>query len=728
MHSSAICPREVREKNHDFLDHLLRIEPLFDYPPEARDSFEIYLESVKWLIYRIIPPKLFSLAQSIESLEEVEKIESFYKQLESLIPLSKGTQKKIEAPSTLSFVTLCQANYTHGVGRFLADIYSRWLIPGKQLNLVYVHSLAFAFQLRPSHGYFLHELFVKVENKKDLSLVYAHLPNIHKEIAINILAVQYARKVVSITNLSVEQKRIIIQENISSLLNRPSKETNNTIFDQMHHFFVKVLAEEKISSIKEQIAPLGELRPQIFERDMFHELQNFSLLLKDNFTALRDSKHLTRMIAYGYLFRKVISNLILSNPHVRHLVIKLLHTKILIDNELKKVVGVLIAINLLRENEIIGEKHLFKAIQSILPLAEKVPDTFIQDKNPNGQMRAIYVEVYKKEGFFTKEEIQNLKQRLSNEIKSRVESVINPIFMPRNEEEVMRNILILSNQLKYIHDIPQVIITFHKQTELELTFTIILLRILKPGYSPLQHLFAKYKSKAKFSDHEVRSVGLVRKKYPKEGNVFEMHLEKKFFLRKDFSVDLRQARRAAFHILNDMLQEIRDYNGGMISKQLEVLSELKKLLLQINIRNDFLLENFFYSLSPNYMQSILPSLILKKVFLFLLEALENDYQAHIYFLKTQIVEGYFLLSIGAVNPSFKDFIEKKLESFEFEPSSLTSSFVKMQDISCLSFILKYSDSDQHQKFLQTIIEGVKIWKSTVQKTISKNFFSELKLE
>ncbi|MBS0585730.1 MAG: hypothetical protein JSR76_05460 [Verrucomicrobia bacterium] len=722
-----LLPLDLPAIGPTVLDLLLEVEPLFECPSDAKESFKAYLESIKWLIYRVIPKDLLLFGKSIESLDERDKIEAFYKQLEEAIPISHATETKGQVPCTLSFATLCQANYTHGVGRFLADIYSRWLVPGKQLTLVYMHSLAFAFTLKPDHGYYLHELFVTIDNKKDLSILEAHLSNVQKEIQLNILAVQYARKIISLKSLTSEQKRIIIQENISSLLHRPQKEIEDSIFDHMHHLFIKVSAEEKISSIKEHISPLVELRPQIFERDIFHQLQNFAILFKDTFTVKRDSKHLTRMIAYGYLFRKVITNLILSEPHVRHLSIKLLHTNLLIGNEIKPVIGILITINFLRDNEIIGDKHLFKAIQSILPNAEKVPDSVIHDRHTQGQVRTIYMEVYKQQGLFTRQEIKNLKARLFNEIKTRIESVINPIFMPRNEEEVLRNILTLSNQLKYIQDIPQVIITFHKQTDSKLTFTIILLRILKGDYQPLQKLFTKHKAKVKFSDHEIRTVGLVRKKYPKEANIFEMHLEKKFFLRKDFSVDLSEARKAAFHTLTDMLGELRDYNGGMISKRLEVLGELKKLLLQINIRNDFLLENFFYSLSPNYMQSILAPHILKKVFLFLLEALENNYNTHIYFLKTQIVEGYFLLAIGAVNPSFKEFIEKKLELFEFEPSSLTSSFVNMQDISCLSFILKFSDSDQHQKFLQTIIEAVKIWKETVQKTLSKDIFSGLKL-
>lgn len=710
------------EHSNLVIDQLLKIEPLFDYPDDVAASFEIYLQSLQVLISRVLPKDILDFGNTILSYDSEKKIDEFYQRILLALPQVSWSKGGESSPHIVSITTLCQAEYTHGVGRFLGDTYSRWIIPGKQLQLVYVHSLAFRFSLNPSVGFFIHELFIKVDTKKDLHLVQEHMPSLVREVVLNISAVQHARKVISLKPLTIDQKRVIIQENISSLLNSPSKENSYSIFDQMHHFLIKVSAEEKVTQIKEQISPLLEFRPQIFDRNIFHELQNFVFLFKDAFVANRHLAHLSRMISYTYLFRKVLIHACLSHPNQRHLNIKLLHTKMEIEGETKKIIGVLLGINILSENELIGEKHVFKAIQSILPGAQKIQESVIADKKFNSNVKTLYLEIYKKEGNFSLDDLKALKKRLPREIKTRIESVINPIFMPRNEEEVMRNILILSNQLKYAHDIPHVIISFHKQTETKLFFSLILLRVLKPEDEKLEKLFLKQKSKAQFSDHEIKTVGLIRKKYPKEANIFEIHLEKKQFLRKDFSVDLSQARRYVYHTICDMLGDVRDYNGGMISKQNEVLNELKKLLLQINIRNDFILENFFYSLMPNYMQSIAKPMILKKLFLLVLEAIEHDYANHFYFLKTQIVEDHFLLTIGAINPTIKDFVEERLERLDLESATFTSSFVNIYDISCLSFMLKFTDSDQHQLFLQCIIETIKIWKETMQKTIPSTFF------
>ncbi len=722
LRSLDILPEDLPEESisldSGFLPHLLEITAPFSCPDENKDSFLHYFSALQLIIKRLIPHDVLEKAKFIESFQEKKTIEEFYDALEEQVPIVTWSKTTKESPYIISIAVLCSSEYTHGVGRFVSDTCSRWLIPGKQLPIVNVLSMAFRFKLFPQRGYFLHELFIRIDNPNDLTLVKASLPSLSKEIKLNILAVQHARNVIALKPLTIDQKKIIIQENIASLLDRPSKEFDHNIFDQMRHFLIKVSAEEKVTQIKEQIAPLLEFRPQVFERDIYNDLQYFILQFKDQFTVARDLKHLTRIISYKYLFHKSLTNYVLSQPHQRQLSIKILKTTIRDDQKVTPILGVLIGINLLRENEIFEERHVLKAIQSCIPNAVKVKDSSIIDRRGANKVRTIYLEVEKKgSGNFSIQEIQELRKRLPTEIKGRIESVINPIFMPRNEEEVMRNILILSNQLKYVHDIPQVIITFHKQTQTKISFTVILLRLLKPEDESLQKLFSKTKQGVKFSDHDVKMVGFLRKKYPKEANVFEVHLDKTAFLRKDYSLDLYEARRSVFSELTKMLGDIRDYNGGMISKQNEVLTDLKKLLLQINIHQDFLLENYFYSLNPTYMQSLLSPAILKKHFLMLLEALEHDYNKNIFFLKTQVVDDYFLLVLGAINPTFKDFISQCVESMNLESVSLTSSFVNAYDISCLSYLLRFNDPKCHEEFMKTIIQNVRIWKSTLESQV-----------
>lgn len=713
---------DVKYEDGDTLSELLRLKLNFNPPPEGKDQFEGMLASLSKVIREALPEEIIAFGESISSLNDFEQVNEFYHKIIDLIPIISWTKNPDSPPCTFSIATLCPAVDTQGVGRFLCDMYSRWPIPGKVLGLPYVNTIAIQFVNFPHYQFLIQQLVAIVDNAKDLSILSMNLPNLAEEIRLNILSVQHARRVISLTPLTLDQKKLIIQENILSLLDRPGKEVDSNLFDHMHHFLIKASAEKKVTQIKEQIAPLLEYQPKYFERDIFSELQNLVVLFQDEFVANRAMRHLTRIISYMYLQRKLTTNEALSHPHQRHLFVKLIHAKLPVENEMRPVLGVLVSINILRENEVIGERHVFSAIQSLIPKAHKVSGSTVIDRRANNNVRMIYLEIYHEDGVFPIDQVKLLTKRLSPEIKTRIESVINPIFMPRNEEEVMKNILVLSNQLKYVQDIPQVMINFHKQTTSKISFTVILLRVNKPEDLPLQKLFSKFKSTVTFSEHEVKSVGVLRKKYPKEANIFEMQLAKKNFLRKDYSVDLNAARRFIYNTLCEMVGEVRDYNGGMISKQGEVLNSLKKLLLQINIHNDFLLENFFYSLAPNYMQSILKPFVLKKLFLIVLEALEHDYSKNILFLKTQIVDNYFLVTLGSVNATFKEFIEQKLETLDLPPSTLTSSFVNIYEISCLSYILQFREPEEHQKFLQLIIESAKGWKEMMQKNMAGNFF------
>ena len=299
-------------------------------------------------------------------------------------------------------------------------------------------------------------------------------------------------------------------------------------------------------------------------------------------------------------------------------------------------------------------------------------------------------------------------------MKTRIETVINPIFIQKNEEEVMRNILVLSNQLKYVHDIPQIIISFLKQTDDSLSFIVVLTRILRGGDRPLKLLLSNCPKEIGIDNHEVRAMGLLRKKYPKEANVFEVHIEKQRFLREDFSLDLYEARRVVYDSLSRVLGDIRDYNGGMISKQNEALVELTKLLLEEDISNNFLIENYFYSLKPIYMQSVLPPIILKKQFMMLVQLTEHDYSQQPYFMQMQIVDNYFILMLGSMSPTFKDIIINSIENCGINSNDLTSSLLNSHDVLCLGYLYQFANPKDYENLLICVTEGIKKWQKSIQ--------------
>jgi len=300
---------------------------------------------------------------------------------------------------------------------------------------------------------------------------------------------------------------------------------------------------------------------------------------------------------------------------------------------------------------------------------------------------------------FEKENSQPLTSL--RELKMGIENIIHPVFMPRNEEEVMRNILSLSQQLKYVKDIPQVVISFEAQTEKDLSFTIILLRLLRGHELPIHDIFQQARSHFLFYGYECKHVGYIRKKYIKEANVFKVKLEKKPFLRKDYSLDLFKARQAVFTELVNMLGEIRDFNGGILSKQHEIFHALKEELSTINPSQDFLLENFFYSITPSLMQNLLPLSALKTLFLLLFEVIEDDPEG-LFFKSKQQGDYFFAVSCSPCT-SFKD-VSSLVHHLPFAPPDLTYTSVNIYEISCIGYLFRCEDINQAHAFLHSLEE------------------------
>ena len=299
----------------------------------------------------------------------------------------------------------------------------------------------------------------------------------------------------------------------------------------MQSFWLHVSAEDKIKQLQEQFSPYIEQRPKIFDRDIFHEIKYSLLLFNDRFTGMRDLRHVSRLISFQYLFRKTLMRACMELPEERHVSLKLIKLTLPSwTNQKNNAIGIIGAMNVLRENELFEERHIVEAISHCLPHIRKVEHSVVLDRRSHDPIRVFYLEIEKKDSTgFSLDEMRELKKKLPRELKESVENVLHPVLMPRNEEEIMRNIFLLSQQLKYLNDLPQVIISFNAQTEQQLQFTVILLRILRGDDLSLAEIFSKSPTDLTIADLEIKKVGLLRKRYPKEANVFKVSLDKKQF-------------------------------------------------------------------------------------------------------------------------------------------------------------------------------------------------------
>lgn len=487
-----------------------------------------------------------------------------------------------KAPCALSVLMLCK--YRLNACNFFYDMVSRWLLPQKRVNV----ELFFASDVRLPHLsddlLSVAEIVVHLRSAQDVEEVRRNLHAIETEIRLGVVSNYHARRILEFKGLSADGKTAMIQEKIGSLIQSHSKDFDQGIFSQMQHFLVCV---------------------------------------REDFKNLRDYHHISRIISNLHSLRKFIKQNVQVYPNKRHVIFKFLKTKLSPSTQKEKpVLGILAGLNFLKEHEVFETGHLIGAIQKNLPAIRLVEGSTFVDRG-EGSLQVMYLEIEKGDGSdFNLEEIQLLKISLPDQIKGHIEQLTHPIFMPRNEEEVLRNIMSLSRQLRFIGDMPQIIISLDEQKGGELHFTVILVRVIAENVPGLQDLFASKRSSLKYIPDRVRRVGQLRRKYVKEATVFRTVLTSDSFLRLDHSVDLTKARQHILAEVGRVVGPVRDYNGGMIYKLNESLNALKTALGRH--AEPILLEKFFYSLVPIEMRSSLETEPLKQFFLTLLQSVKTE--------------------------------------------------------------------------------------------------------
>lgn len=533
----------------------------------------LYPQLIEASLRQIFPdPLLF------ENLLEHDAKERF----EAKLPLFRWFRRE----GYLSLHLICR--HRLNIGKFFYEMIQRWLVPGRRLDVTSFFSSDFKFPNMGSQLYTLAEMSVRIDSEIEWEAAEHNLRIIDAEIRLGMVSVYHASRLLEMHLLSSQDKVGVLQEKISKLIQR---------------------------------------NPDEIDYDIFGELQHFIVMSKDEFKTPREPHHLSRIIALFYLFRKMIDTDREQRSGKRHIRLKLASVQLNLPWGLKKVLAVCVALNFLNSHELFEERHLFRALQNGLSGIKAVPDSFFANEGITDKIHTLYLEIEKDNGSdFTAEEVRRLRRFLPEELKGAIEVPLHSLFMPRNEEEIIRHIVTLSGQLRFVKDKPQLILMFDEQKEGDLYFTVVVVRILGPDAVPLQTLFPKDKSFLTYIPDRIKRMGMVRKRYPKEATVFRVKFSSHPFLRDDHSVDLFRARQAVVQELHDLIGDLRDYTGGMIAKQIEVLSALQHLMGEGGRSQTRLLEAFFHAIYPIEARSIVSPEALKKLFLLWKELLETPSQ------------------------------------------------------------------------------------------------------
>lgn len=635
------------------IDNLPRIH--VDFISSSQHSNDkLYLALIKNILRQILPGTFFDLCGKKRDTPK-EIVDYLY----SLIPLITS-KHSAEYPSNISFFVMYK--YRPDAFKFFFEMISRWLIPGKRLNVLLFYAVDFIFPDLSGDVYTICEVSIHPSSNEELDEIQRNLPIIESELSMGVLSAYHARRILEIKGLSNDEKTAMIQEYIAFMIAR---------------------------------------RPREFSNDLFTDMQHVLVMCRDDFKSARTVRHLSRIICIQYLLRGFLRDALKSASEKRHLFLKIFKAKVRKSAEPPKyVLGMIVAVNFLREKEIFDETHLIKAISNYIPSARAVENSFFFNRRGNEPICTLYLEIVKADGTnFTGEEMQLLRRELPADLEGRIEHLVHPVFMPRNEEEIMRNILTLGQQIKYLRDVPQLLITFDEQTHHMLHFTVAIVRVARPESLPIQEMFKKADTFLEYTNDRCKTIGYIRRKYRKEATVFRAKVPKEAFLRRDHSVDLYKARQAVVSEISNVIGEVRDYNGGMISKQNELLNRVRELLKDHRKYNDFILENFFFSLNPVIMRTVLEPEALQKLFMMLLEAI-SDGVSHEerYSMKIRAEPNFVFVMVASEDRKIDDKLARDLSSMKLPSTAMASSAVTLKDTLYLGYIYRCDDPQKQRQF------------------------------
>lgn len=572
--------------------------------------------------------------------------------------------EKLPGNSTLQYSIRFLCHIRPGVSRFFYDMTSRWLIPNKKTSIIAFFVVDFHFQDR-DELYTIGEIILCLEELEDEWTLLQNMKALQKEIILGARSPYLANRILEIKGLS---------------------------------------SSEKVAYIHERIAHIVRKIPSLFDYDIFPKMQHFLIIASDEFKIAHEWRHMSRIIYIFYLFQKNIRSSLEKLPYQRHLLFKFVPLRLRHPLGIRKALSIFIGLNFLKEHEVFDKRHMIKAIMKTMPELSILEDSFLIDKQ--GKCICLYIEVEKIDGEkFSLEEIKSLAAKFPNQVEDCIEYLLRPVFMPRNEEEVMRNLVLLSQQLKYVKDVPHIIISFDEHTDKDLFFTIVMARVLVPSSHSLQSLLKKNLCKqVMFTVERVKKVGKIRKKYFKEVSVIQARVAGAPFLRENSSFDLYAARQRIVEILGDTIGEVRDFNGGMLAKQHETLTNLQEIFSKEIAKNKLLLENFFHAIFPAEQRSILSVELLQSWFILFKAALETGdkkEQKNMTIIKKE--QQYHLLTIiKFCDTSLKQIIIDKIEALNIPSSDLAILHIQVYETSYLGYSYFYKRSIEKTAFLQLI--------------------------
>lgn len=434
----------------------------------------------------------------------------------------------------------------------------------------------------------------------------------------------------------------------------------------------QVRLDRKITAIHSQVLRYIDEKGEEVDTQFLLDVDRWLMTFSQDFLEKRSPLLLAKALFSLISIRRELEWKETVDSSKRHIQLSFFPSSLSFTFGTKPVLGCSIGVGLNPSYERFVEKHLSSALKAVIPGANLSISPEVHLEKSHVQM--MYVEFEKEDGMrFSDEEIEKLTLQLPIEIEARVQRFVPELFMVRNEEEIMKNILSLTKEIRSSDDFPQVMVRYEQHDEETLVFCVILVRVLKEGQQSVTEAIAKVNHSLALTPERTQIVSYLGGKDPVEANVFRVQLsDVNPFTRRNFSFNFFEARHYVIEVIEAALGEIRDYNGGMILKQSENLVRFKEAFSEVDTENPEFLEKFFYSLNPIEIQATIETESLKLFFETFSSLLESEEEGFFTYQFRQKGTQLFLFT-RCNDHHFRKAFEEELEKHDLKHKLMISS-------------------------------------------------------
>ncbi len=406
------------------------------------------------------------------------------------------------------------------------------------------------------------------------------------------------------------------------------------------------------------------------DQSVVQDLYLFYLLASKKFLDHRYPSHLSKLFLSIHLMQKTLAQKVAFSPQILHVKVRWLPGILKFPFSKRSVLGCLVCYNALDKYELFDEENLSLAFQKQYPDIRLVKESLYQHTTKNKNLKVHYFEVEKKDGSDFSLDQQNLiRNNVEERVRNSIQKLSPSTFMKRNEEETYKTILVLSNEISSLEDLPQAVINLDEHSGNEIIFQVVLV---------LPAPFHNFSLKERFVECTFvpKRLATVRHldDHPIQAHVFSLHLSRSSaFLRTDGSLDFNIARQKVGTLLQSAIGAFRDYNGGLLIKQQEHLEKFRGAFPEADQE---ILEKFFYSIAPLQKQAILDQEILFLFFKFFLEHRKEKLQKKIdfIFIDSKIEENRYIFVKGN-DCSLGDTIDSFIRDHFFQSHEIVYSLL-----------------------------------------------------